>query len=195
VLNLGCPGVNSSQLQARLPRMLAATQPDIVFAVVGATDFWTVPVAADSPDEAPTVAAWLWESSRLFRLLHMVWRGSTVLVPRLPGDVDGHRGFEATARYAMRSAAGVLGVRFVLLTYASDGVFYRHPTEVIRQTAADLEVPLLDIGAQVRSHCAEVPCDDLFFADGHPTAAGYTEMAAIVAAWLADHGGPAPSTS
>jgi lysophospholipase L1-like esterase len=221
VINLGFPGVNSSQLQARLPRMLAATQPDIVFALVGVTDLWTLPLAADSPDEAPTVAAWLWERSRLFRLLYMVWRGSTLVVPRLPAGVDEHQGFETTARYgpdafalgwqvalqpdwarvfaehvlAMRSAAGVRGVRFVLLTYASDLPFYRYPNKVIRQTAADLEVPLIDIGAQVRSRCAEVPCDDLFFPDGHPTAAGYTQMAAMVAAWLADNGGPAPPAS
>jgi hypothetical protein len=139
-------------------------------------------------------------------------------VPRLPGDVDGHRGFETTARYgpdafalgwqaapqpawaqvfaehvlAMRSAAGVRGVPYVLLTYASDGAIYKHPNEVIRQTAADLEVPLIDIGAQVRAHCAEVPCNDLSFADGQPTAAGYAQMAAIVATWLAEHGGPVP---
>jgi lysophospholipase L1-like esterase len=44
VLNLGFPGTNSSRLRRDLPRMLEVFEPDVVILMIGANDYWTMPV-------------------------------------------------------------------------------------------------------------------------------------------------------
>ncbi len=74
-LNLGFPGTNSSRWKRDLPELLEILQPDVVIALVGANDFWTVPVGEEQASAPGGATAWLKRSSRVIRLLY-AFRGA-----------------------------------------------------------------------------------------------------------------------
>lgn len=76
VLNLGYPGTNSSVLLRNLPGLLDTFQPDVVFVMIGANDFWTDSVDADesAPSAVGAVRHWLRQHSRVYKLAYMLRR-------------------------------------------------------------------------------------------------------------------------
>jgi lysophospholipase L1-like esterase len=97
VLNLGVPGTNSSKLRARFPHILAAFKPDVALVMIGANDFWTLPVPADPAEEAGRGVVYaLWRASRAFRLLFTIWRSrqerERLEIEFEIGSLDRHRG-------------------------------------------------------------------------------------------------------
>ncbi|MBX3025612.1 hypothetical protein KF840_11965 [bacterium] len=85
------------------------------------------------------------------------------------------------------------GAEVVLITYPSEQDAYRFASQVIREVAAETGAPLIDLGVQFRALCPAPPCPDIFYPDGHPTAAGHAAAGERVANWLVEHGaGGAP---
>lgn len=82
------------------------------------------------------------------------------------------------------------GAEVVLITYPSEQDAYRFANQVIREVASETGVPLIDLGVQFRALCAAPPCPEIFYPDGHPTAAGHAAAGERVADWLAEHGAP-----
>jgi lysophospholipase L1-like esterase len=75
VLNLGYPGTNSSRVLRELPHVIRSFRPDTIAVMVGANDYWTVPVAPDAePSLRARLGEALWEWSRLYRLAFMLRR-------------------------------------------------------------------------------------------------------------------------
>jgi lysophospholipase L1-like esterase len=79
------------------------------------------------------------------------------------------------------------GARAVILTYPSDNGYYRGASRLILEVSSTLDVPVIDLHERFKTLCAMRDCQPLFFPDGHPTAAGYAEVASIIAAWLAQN--------
>ena len=70
--------------------------------------------------------------------------------------------------------------KLILLTYAPSAAHYGFSNKLIRQFAKEKQIPLIDIAFEIAVHCKKNPCEDLFFADHHPTAKGYAMVASIV---------------
>jgi lysophospholipase L1-like esterase len=75
VFNLGVPGTNSSKLLSQFRRLLDTFAPHLALVMIGANDFWTVPVPLTADGATGDDQRYeLWRASRVFRLLFMVWR-------------------------------------------------------------------------------------------------------------------------
>jgi lysophospholipase L1-like esterase len=74
VLNLGIPGTSSSSLLRDYADRLETFEPDVVFLLVGANDFWTVPVPVDEDAEDESWLDALRRRSRFYRYLYMIRR-------------------------------------------------------------------------------------------------------------------------
>jgi lysophospholipase L1-like esterase len=74
VLNMGFPGTNSSRLVRDFGRMLETFQPDLVIVMIGANDYWTMPVEATSADTGGGRRSWVARHSRLWKLYDMLRR-------------------------------------------------------------------------------------------------------------------------
>jgi len=167
VLNLGRPGMNSTQAKAVVDATLAELRPEVVFLMIGANDFWAPP-ASDVP---------LWGHSRVVRLLTMVWRSLTGSAVMQPADAQRMTVGEQTVEIAgtdyaapvrtwdvtllanLRAIADVTraaGVRLVLLTYPADDGVYGTANRRIRRLAREIDVPLIDVGLALRRRCPSV---------------------------------------
>src|SRR5262249_29617973 len=93
VLNLGYPGNSSSGVLKSLPLLLDRFHPQVVMIMIGANDWWTVPVAADDAASAHEHALAI--LARLPALLHAA-----------PGGALGRRGGEAALRRRGRRLHG-----------------------------------------------------------------------------------------
>jgi lysophospholipase L1-like esterase len=73
VFNLGYPGINSSKVLSQFAKMLETFRPDFTIVMVGANDFWTLPVDVP-PESEPSNALlrFVRHHSRLYRLAHML---------------------------------------------------------------------------------------------------------------------------
>jgi lysophospholipase L1-like esterase len=205
VLNLGVPGTNSSRLRSQTGRIIETFRPDTLLVMVGANDFWTVPVPV--ADETTTWRQRLWAHSRVYRLFYMVRRSFErndveviVETPRdgQPRGLVRHGSTQIDLSWtaetkndgtwpqklidnieAMAEAARQNGVRLVLLTYPSDADVYGRANRIVR-TAAAQGIPLIDLGSTFRSACPGRSCPELFLPDHHPTMHGYQVAAALV---------------
>lgn len=80
VVNLGVPGANTSHVLRDLPRMLEATQPQLVLSMLGVNDYWTrpAPLAEADPADAASAASprgpWLLRHSILYELWRLALR-------------------------------------------------------------------------------------------------------------------------
>jgi len=207
VLNLGIPGTNSSLLRTRLGSIIDTFHPDTLLMMIGANDFWTIPVPVE--DEATTWRQRLWAHSRVYRLFYMLARATRreELAPEVivetqkggkgrgvvrqgdeeidlswtgradGGQVDWRDKLAENLR-AMAALAQRHGVQFVLLTYPAEGAAYAHANKVIRQAAPGLR--FVDLGADFRRACPQLACPEIFLADLHPNALGYQIAASLV---------------
>jgi lysophospholipase L1-like esterase len=93
VFNLGYPGTNSSKILADFAKMLETFRPDFTIVMVGANDFWTIPVDVPPESEPHSVLLRFAERhSRLYRLAHMLARSrdaEDLIVPRAQPQGDG----------------------------------------------------------------------------------------------------------
>jgi lysophospholipase L1-like esterase len=215
VLNFGFPGSNSSHHLRDLPRMLETVKPDLVIALTGANDFWTLAVPVDATAESRGgVREFLRRHSRVYRFFYMLPRGfdtsrvETSLEPRARnsrsgtarygddvfrlGWVEGKIGPAQAQKQVERNIRALVdrterfGTKLVLLTYASNSWFYGPANAVIRRTAQATRTPLIDVGRAFEAVCETEKCPNLLFADGHPNAAGYRLVAETVAQQLGD---------
>lgn len=75
VLNLGFPGTNSYRLRRDFERVLETFRPDRVIVLIGANDFWTMPVPLDAEEERKEgLLDGLRRGSRAYRLFDMIRR-------------------------------------------------------------------------------------------------------------------------
>ncbi len=77
VLNLGYPGTNSFRVRESLPGLLDTLSPDVVLLMVGFNDFWTPVEQVAARGKAGSLAGWVREHSRLYRL-YRIWSRSRV---------------------------------------------------------------------------------------------------------------------
>jgi lysophospholipase L1-like esterase len=220
VLNLGVPGTNSSLLRTRLGTIIDTFHPDTLLVMIGANDFWTIPVPVE--DEATTWRQQLWAYSRVYRLFYMLARATRreelapeVIVEtpkggkvrgvvrqgdqeidlswtgRADDDQVDWRDKLAVNLRAMAALAQRRGVQFVLLTYPAEGAAYGRANKVIRQAAPGLR--FVDLGADFRRACPQLACPEIFLADLHPNKLGYQIAASLVWRALRDAKGSAPT--
>ena len=71
-LNAGFPGMNSTRLKRDLPGILKSLNPDIVIVLIGANDFWTVPLGDKKPDATIGVLEYGRRNSRVLRLVYAI---------------------------------------------------------------------------------------------------------------------------
>jgi lysophospholipase L1-like esterase len=210
VLNVGVPGASASRLASELPRLLGTFAPDLAIAMIGANDFWTLPVEPGDPDTEARLLGWLWQHSRLYRLYRT--RAARGLVPEVDlGEADlarrgeaqlraGGRVFEMDWKRAPRgeSGGGQLAenlrslarqareqrVPLVFATYPSDAGHYARANEALRAAARATVTPLIEVNDVFRARCPEPACPELLMPDGHPNRRGYALLAEAIAARL-----------
>lgn len=209
VLNLGAPGVDSSRIRNEIPRMLAATAPQVVLLMVGVNDFWTVPTPLAKHDEEGRLASVL-QHSRLRRLLFSMRRAwqsvecDVVAEEKVAGAErgetrvrcadeefalsyqrnEGSRG-QGFARLEENLRAIVAEVRSAgatafLMTYPSSSSIYLRANRISRRVAHETGTPLVDLAEEFRAVCPQEPCREWLFADHHPTAQGYRRVSEIL---------------
>jgi lysophospholipase L1-like esterase len=207
VLNLGYPGTNSSKLIHDLPRMLDTLRPDTVIMMIGANDYWTVPVPADAPAGiGAQMRQFLERYSRVYQFAHMLGRAFDQRQLAVDYQVSVHGGSSGTARYGdvefalgwkplvhnrgadtyveletnLRTLADIVrshGAEPVFLTYGSGMWNYGDASTAMRKAAAADGVRLIDAAPPIAAVCPVEPCSDWLYADHHPTAAGYRLIA------------------
>lgn len=207
VLNAGLPGVNSSGLRRELPRMLETFRPDLVLVMVGANDFWTVPIedAREETSKAPGVVDFVRRHSRLYRL----WRTRFGEAPELEievgedgrsrtrgdhrvrfGDEEFQLGFERAEEglevggeqleenlFWIVGHAREAGVPLALMTYPGRFGLYAAANVRTRRAALVTGVPLVDLALTFQPLCPRQECPDWLFRDLHPKARGYGVVA------------------
>lgn len=204
VLNLGVPGTNSSSLRQRLGEVIDTFQPDLLLVMVGANDFWTVPVAGSDAGE-PTWRQRLWAHSRAYRFVYMIARALQQRREQPAVEMRTAQGVGGRLRYggaaidlaspgraqqnewrqglfddlrAIVDAARRREVDVVLLTYPSEGKAYGQANAVIRGAATG--TPLIDLGRAFQDACSGGVCPELFLPDLHPNVEGYQLAATLV---------------
>jgi lysophospholipase L1-like esterase len=217
VVNLGAPGLDTSRLRHELPRMIAATNPQVVLLMVGVNDFWTVPTPISERGVASPLTSVLGHS-RLRRLLFSMrraWQTVECDVVAEVGEEGRERGktrvlcadqeFELPFQRREGSARGILvrleenlralveevsasGATPVLMTYPSSSSFYAAANRALRRVAHESGTPLVDLAESFMTVCPEEPCREWLFADHHPTAQGYALVSEILARALPEHG-------
>jgi len=208
VVNLGYPGTNSSQVRRDLRRTLETVHPDVVMLMVGANDFWTLPVPVSEADDARSgLRRFLDRYSRLWRLAWSMRRAlssSEVEVEAGPGLDEAHgwiRYGDEVFEQGHRRAPGVapsglrtllenlasisaetndFGAELVMMTYPSRADWYGFANYAIRVAATRSRARLVDLEKGFARVCPEQPCPEWLMADGHPTEQGYRRIAEIL---------------
>jgi lysophospholipase L1-like esterase len=217
VLNAGVPGTNSSRLVRELPQMLETFAPDVLVVMVGANDFWTLPVPTGDEPSAQPQAGFLKRHSILYRLYYLFQRGrlSKPELVRDPnaeitgagqhrlrvGDRDIEMGF-ARARLGLEGDSAGLrrnlqrmveltrgaGSSLYLMTYPSRRPFYASASQAIAAVAVETGTPLVDLSKLFEPICPQVECPQVLLQDGHPNASGYRTVAEALLERLASRG-------
>ena len=206
VMNLGYPGSNSSRLLSNLGEMLEVFSPKLVIVMVGANDFWTVPVELPTDSEHSGWMRFLARHSRVHKLLYMLAQSKTADSLEIDEATGLDReGVRATARFgkhvfdmswtrakrtqrshpddlannlqSMVEKAREAGARIVLMTYPSRRRHYGDANTVIRAAAASMKAPLIDLEKDFRALCPEIDCPRWLFEDQHPRPSGYRVIA------------------
>ena len=213
VINMGFPGTNTSRLRRELPRMLETFAPDLVIAMIGVNDFWTVPVPlddADSPGARERVA----RRSRVYRGIRMLRRAfgdddlEVILDPAwVPKERAANRARFGDEECAMgcEAARGEQGERtqvtaalvnlvalarshdtpLVMMSYPSRfKMLYPFANAAIRGAAKRTGAPLIDLTAVFEPLCPEEEFPELLFEDQHPTERGHRVVAETIATRL-----------
>jgi lysophospholipase L1-like esterase len=106
VLNLGFPGTNSSRILSEYAGLLETLRPDVVIILVGANDFWTVPVAVREPGQGSGGSALreLLLGFRTYQLAHILWREFNPPEFEVVFERDSHEGIteDTSCTSAMR---------------------------------------------------------------------------------------------
>ena len=85
---------------------------------------------------------------------------------------------------SLAERARARGIELLLMSYPSRQLFYGWASRTIRELAAELGVPFIDLEANFLTRCPEASCPALLFSDGHPKAAGYQRVAEAIVEWL-----------
>jgi lysophospholipase L1-like esterase len=83
--NLGYPGMNSSRLLRDFSRMLESFSPDVAIVMIGANNFWTLPVESEDKSNPPTLSL-LSRHSRVMKLVRMLRGGAERPVLSIPHE-------------------------------------------------------------------------------------------------------------
>jgi lysophospholipase L1-like esterase len=198
VLNLGYPGMNSSQIVRDVPDLLERLAPHLVILMVGVNDYWTLPVSEEAGDTG-TVLGTLRHSRlyRLYRLLGSRFERDPRPIPsegeqrlRVEGleldvawtpntEVDPKQVVSTLQRNLRRGIeiARSRGTAIALMSYPSRDSFYSSTNHVLRWASQQARVPLVDLARLFEPRCPELECPELLHSDGHPNAAGYRLIA------------------
>jgi lysophospholipase L1-like esterase len=214
VLNLGYPGTNSSALRNNFSKMLDTLTPDVVIIMVGANDYWTMPVPLDdSSGLLELLVRSAKRSSRVVQLFHMLGRSlddAQLEVSPPVGDGDGQTGraqlgdldFEfawqrADTRHAYEEAlqtnlqalirkAASAGAELILMTYPSRMWNYGDASTYTRKVAEATNTRLVDLAPVFAEVCPQEPCPQFLLKDHHPNAKGYRLIAETLMRELRD---------
>jgi lysophospholipase L1-like esterase len=200
ITNLGYPGTTSSALRNRLASALARYRPQLVTVMVGANDGWTVPEPIPGEPGATRMYR-LWRYSRVFRLLFMATRAWAPATSPAPADAPqviragpgGTPGWTYALRWnltAIAAAVRAAGGEPVLVTYPSESSLYGDANTVMRTTAREAGIRLLDVTPAFVARCPAGTCPELL-PDQHPSIAGHALVAQTMAALLAAPDEPA----
>jgi lysophospholipase L1-like esterase len=209
VLNLGVPGTNSSRILSELPRILSSLEPNVVILMVGANDYWTLPVPFGEAQVNP-VRRWL-SYSRVYQGFRMARRAldpptvDVILdetgdyVERRDhviryGDEQFEMGFSSRPardvetddlRANLRRLIHEIRRReaqVVLMTYpARFRKLYPRANRELRSAARYTKAPLVDLAAVFEQLCRTEECPEYLLRDLHPTALGYSVVAETLA--------------
>ncbi|MFN2378349.1 MAG: SGNH/GDSL hydrolase family protein [Candidatus Binatia bacterium] len=199
VLNIGIPGMNSSQVLRDLDRNIDLFEPDVVVIAIGVNDFWTLPVKTTAV-EPESLLGRLKRWSRLYRLYYIATRdpgqrpvefgtdesgnqalgrlevlGETFETRVAKTDVADKRTGEQMASNLREIVATVQarGVLLVLANYASDTEFYDVSNYLLGLVAQETATPLANVRKVFRnpSVCPTEPCPSWIFPLEHPAKA------------------------
>lgn len=86
-VNLGYPGTNSTLVASQFAELLSELRPRVVTIMVGANDFWTVPMRAQrNTGVLERTMRFLWRHLRTLRLVYFWWREQQLLRVEVPED-------------------------------------------------------------------------------------------------------------
>ena len=206
VVNLGYPGTNSSQARIVLRHAIETLHPDVVTVMVGVNDWWTETRPVEELERTARATTWLWQHSRVYRLLYMIRRaGQAPSVEftdhwggRLKGGAmmridgaelpltykPGHGGGDFLGTLVpnlkgMVDDARQAGVELVVLTYVPSYGLYGAASRFIRQVTADTGARLVDVGTALLAECPKGSCP-LVYPDGHLNDAGHERTARVL---------------
>ncbi len=183
--------------------------------MIGVNDFWTEPVALPDEAQGAGPWAFVKQHSRLYRGLYILMRrsGATALeVDDTPDsnfkhgegtirsgehefevgwtrEVGQPRVVEARLREnlnALIALARESSTPLVLMTYPARFRYYSLANPVIRRTARERGIPLIDLERVFEPLCPALECEEWLFPDQHPKPAGYRLVGETIAARLPD---------
>ena len=206
VLNLGLPGTNSSSLVRILPDLLDTFSPELVLVMVGTNDYWTAPLKIG--EVQASLASFAKHHSKLYKLFRLIRHGSKsarveLILDPAPsfeqgatnriragdrefavkwsriGEAEGRGAPELYANLErLLAQAREGGARLILLTYPSRVGFPASASRVIREVAATVGAPLVDVAEAFEAQCRDVSCHELLIEnDQHPREAGHELIA------------------
>jgi lysophospholipase L1-like esterase len=206
VLNFGVPGTNSSRLVSTLPELLETFAPDILIIMVGANDFWTLPIPLEDTPATQPQLGFLKRHSVLYRLYYLFQRGrlqaaapEVLLDPNgekfrvRAGDRDFAMGYQPAPPYLGGPSAGLrrnlvrlvelvrgAGSSLYLMNFPSQHFYYTLANHEIGSVAIQTGTPLIDLLGVFVQLCPEHDCPKVMQPDGHPNASGYRMIAETI---------------
>ncbi len=201
VLNVGIPGMNTSQVRNRLPLHLARWNPDLVLLWCGVNNTYNQLERAN-PSPLQRLDAFAWRA-RVYRLAR-VWVHDWTLVGEVEREISGGRmALPASIRDARpeRNAEFLIdpeivawaeadytaivqlvrarGLPIVLITYPLNTGIFEVPNYAMWRASRSLDVPRVDTTAALER---VQPAEERLSWAAHPSGRGYGEIARDVAA-------------